>query len=349
MAAARMREKKLWQAFWVLSGWFLEPARPGTLKTNMKTAVATSESRASRDARQARREGRPEPFAAYVLPRLREIDAIKGRLELGHQTSDAVEVFLGTAEDLFNGPLPPCYRGGNFTLKYCLGQIVIETNNWSAEQLDDAFPTAPSVAPSFVLDFDCQDVKRWLRECFQIRLQARVAQLRKEMMQQYRREFPIPDGSLDHAACRQELQRMRKRGKHQVHVIQRDAEKEALRLQEEIQRLDRAQSRAHRHARASDDTGQQRKNSLTAEIDARLLQLADIEQQATAEYEKYHAVLLKARSHLQAEAGVIRQLKRKCSVPGGAEDGFELGLETGASLNVICEQLERDWEAIASV
>jgi uncharacterized protein YdaU (DUF1376 family) len=284
-----------------------------------------------------------------VIPRLREIDPVRKQLELGHQTSDAIEAFLETARELYNGPLPPCYRAANFTLTYSLAQIVAETNNWSAEQLDDAFPTAPKVEPSLILDFDCQDIKRWLRECFQVALHARADQLRCEMMEQYRRESPIPEGSFDRAACKRELQRMRKRGRHQVRVIQRDAEKEALRLQEEIQRLDRTVRRAERHARAAEGNVQQRRDSITAEIDARLQQLADIEQQAAAEYEKYHGVLLKARNHIEAQAGLIRQLKQKYGVPGGAEDVVELGLETGASLTVICEQLERDWQAIANV
>jgi hypothetical protein len=190
-----------------------------------------------------------------------------------------------------------------------------------------AFNHNCSESPSSVPDIDCQDVKCGLRECFQVEVQARVDQLRSEMMQQYRRESPVPEGSLDPAACKRELQQMRKRAKEQVQVIQNEAQKEALRLQEEIQRLDRTQRRAGRHSRAAESKVQQRKEGITAEIENRLQQLADIEQQATAEYQKYHAVLLKARSHLEAEAAVIRQLKKKYGVPGGAEEGLELALE----------------------
>jgi hypothetical protein len=349
MTMVRTRNNKLWQAFWALSRWFLERARPGTLETLMKVAIANSESRANSDARRARREGRAEPFATHVLPRLREIDAVKKELELGHQTSDSIESFIAMSQELYNGPLPPCYRGGNFTLKYYLGQIVVETNNWTPEQLNDAFPTAPNVEPSRAPDFDCQDVKRWLRECFQSELQARIVQLRTEITERYRPEYPIPQGAFDRAACKRELQRMRKRSRHQLRAIQRNAEKEALRLQEEIQHLNRAQRRAERHSRAAETNEQQRRDTMDAEIDHKLQQLADMEQQTANEYQKYHGVLLRARSHIEAEAEVITQLKRKYGLPGGADEALELGLETGASLKVICDQLERDWQAIASV
>jgi hypothetical protein len=327
------------RAFRELEAWFLQPTASEQLERALQCAIKGSE-----DLR--KRRAHKKIFTEVVLPKLKQFEPRSKQFVICHRAADEIDGFVDALRTLFGGPLPLCFRAGNFTLEEKMSNFIGTAKNWSTQQLDDRFPSEAPLASAVTSQCDTREFKRWMRENYEQKLK----EFKKSVEKEFRRKYPSVKTNIEQEnkklkQARQDLAvRCETDVKAQVRRVKQQANDEAARLEALIQGV-----KAEKAAVRSEEAVSRARQGLVVQIGQQGQQLAQIEETALDNYTRLHSVLIRMRNHLATEADTISRLKRRLGIAAGPEeDGAKTvaGLSLGASLRVICGRLEGDWEEL---
>jgi hypothetical protein len=275
-----------------------------------------------------------ERFSSQVLPKLKEISTQTAKYEHCHLFADAIWNFQRyLRESVYQGPLIPLHRGGNFNLVDSPYSHISYFNK-SQSEVDTRFPMQPPP----------QTEKGGIAECIAIR--GYMREQYAEALLQFERETaaamePLADDlcggdrvSREHnAVLAASAEKVRRRTHHQVEKVRRGAAREIRDLQEQI-----AAVKARKAAPPPDPQ---------TEIRAKLEELALVEESAQIEFAQLQAVLVCARRHLAAELKALVSLCKGGQTEDRAAELLRERLLIGESIDEITADLEQQWTRIA--
>jgi hypothetical protein len=328
--------KQHFRPFLDLQWWFLTVTNPDSENDWFRRRLDLAIEGAELQSQKHRwRRSPTNPFVATILPRLRELKERRRQYEFCHGVSDIIGSFVMQLRQLYQGPLPAIYRGGQFNLEDRLPSLIGE---WSEERLDARFPVESGPIDS---EFDTRAVKAFMRESFELYM----ANFARQQRAEYER-LHAPKYRAERHRLQREQTALKRRYEDELAKIADDADREVTRLAKEIDGV-RAEKTRERQRQFEESAGRGRE-SLLAQIGEQSKRFAEIEGDAREAFRGLHVVLIKMRSHLLLEAQTIRVLKRRMGIPGAGDDGsgtYDL-FETGRSARRICRELDRDWKKI---